>query len=116
MCFKRMKVILIVCIVVQLLSTGFTFAYSRNNAILYADNYSQSPNQMNSLGQGYNFYGWGSDCANFASQCMNAGSFGQDSYWYSTVSFSSNVPHRTDSYTWRVSQSLKEHLKNNGKL
>ncbi len=109
---KRLIKTIVLSVCLMMLIPSSTFAYSSTNAITYSNTYATSPNYLNSLGSGYNYYS-GHDCTNFVSQCLYAGGLAQDSVWKSMVSYNGNNVIRTDSVAWTNADSLKNYLKNN---
>ena len=109
---ERLYVIVLALFIMSLMPVEAS-AYSASSAISYSNTYALSPNSMNALGEGYNYYS-GSDCTNFTSQTLYAGGLSMDSTWKSYVIFSTNTPHRTDSATWKNANKLKNYLKNSG--
>lgn len=99
----KRKIVSILCGV--LLCTGLispTYAYSRTDAISYADQYALSRNSI------YNHYS--SDCTNFVSQCMRAGGFPMDAVWWWEIRTTSSSYVIRESQTWRVSNDLKNYF------
>lgn len=110
---KKFTLIISVLIIFKLIFTGSVFAYSNSSAVSYADKYAVSPNRLNSLGQGYNYYS--NDCTNFVSQCFYTGGLSQDSTWRSYVTYSVNTPTRHDSTAWTVAESFKNYVRDTGR-
>ena len=78
-----MKVLLIISFLIS------TFAYDRNGAVKYANDYARTPNHKCGNyqkctpcsywgGEACGYASQGGDCANFVSQCMHAGGQGFD--------------------------------------
>jgi hypothetical protein len=95
----KIKFILVLSILALLIPSlgGTAFAYNRNNAVSYADQWALSRNG--------NYPSYGADCTNFASQALNAGGYSQVnldnntsnldnwySYWF--------LGHFIASYSW----------------
>ena len=80
-------------------------AYSRSNAISYADTWAKARNT--SL---FNDYG-GSDCTNFVSQCLYAGGLTSDDTWW----YRKTAVGISESTTWRQASSLRNYFISTGK-
>lgn len=82
-----------------------SFAYSRTNAVNYANTYALSCNPN------HKYFTRGGNCTNFVSQCMYAGGVKTDSTW----NFTQGVVSTYNTYTraWTVADELKNYIKIN---
>lgn len=79
-----------------------SFAYSRANAVNYANTYVLNHNSE------YVYFIRG-NCANFVSQCLYAGGVRQDSVWW----YKDKLIGESHSNAWAVADDLKNYMKNN---
>lgn len=82
-----------------------SFAYSRANAVAYADKYVLNSNSN------HQYFTNGGNCTNFVSQCLYAGGVKMDSIWYCVME--SSPMYNQYSSAWLRADSLKNYLKNN---
>ncbi|MGM9671590.1 MAG: amidase domain-containing protein [Oscillospiraceae bacterium] len=100
---KRMiSVALAMIVFVSALSVP-SFAYSRANAINYADTYALYSNPSHMV--------YFSNCANFVSQCLKAGGVQMDDTWWFKAGY--KPAYNTYSTAWVRADSLKNYMKNN---
>ncbi len=100
---KRMiSAVLAMIVFVSALSVP-SFAYSRTNAVNYANTYALNHNVN------YSYFLINGNCANFVSQCMYAGGVQMDGTWY----YKQKVFGDSYSNAWTVANDLKNYMKNN---
>lgn len=82
-----------------------SFAYSRTNAVNYANTYVLNHNTN------HKYFTLGGNCTNFVSQCMYAGGVKMDSTW----NFTQGVVSTYNTYTraWTVADELNNYVKIN---
>lgn len=101
---RAISVVLAMIVFVSALSVP-SFAYSRTNAVNYANTYALSCNPN------HKYFTRGGNCTNFVSQCMYAGGVKTDSTW----NFTQGVVSTYNTYTraWTVADELKNYIKIN---
>lgn len=99
---RAISVVLAMIVFVSALSVP-SFAYSRTNAVNYANTYALSCNPN------HKYFTRGGNCTNFVSQCMYAGGVKTDSTW----NFTQGVVSTYNTYTraWTVADELKNYKK-----
>lgn len=98
----KIRTRLVSCIVLLVMTLGMcmpAIAYDQAAAQVYADKWvlSHNPSYRNWISSN-------ADCANFVSQCMQAGGFKEDSKWYYNF--------LTQSKSWVNADELKNYIKN----